>query len=241
MRVGSYRIRLARILNASLPEWRGRPIVWAADRIYPAWGIWRHVRMDVMRWEAAAHFADKPGCCALMAGCWETIGECIKAGRVALSDQWTIYPVPKEQAMAEAAQQLELPIVPRERVRLTDDELPIACTAWQHESDPPMVGWWEVRDRATQIEEDNRWWWDGNGRWHIQKRIGAKMRNLVMHSADFNANCEWRGLRQPSPDVVYTCPPYASGDLILRAKEANVTLRTSHAVYVQPTRERVKL
>lgn len=79
------RERLARLLARDLPIVRNTPVIWRADHIYPCTGFWRirRVEMDVMSWTATA--LDKNGNCVWNGGCWETITECLKAGRVELS------------------------------------------------------------------------------------------------------------------------------------------------------------
>jgi hypothetical protein len=237
MKVGSYRRRLARILNASLPVVRGMPVFWSADRIYPALGAWRHVRMDVMSWQAAAHWVDKPGSCCVMAGCWETIGECIKAGRVNISDDgWTIYPVRRSRVMTkDESPQLELPMPERVRVRLGDDEIPAERSRWEAWEDPWTPGWWEVSDQQTGTMQ-GRWWWNG-ALWQAY-REGAP--RTIIPASIFRLRYAWRGLALPSPDI-YPCPPYSSDVLLPAAQRAGVGLRTMHAIVTQPQRVRNRL
>lgn len=83
--MSKHRERLVKVLSTSIPEWRGSKLLWKADCIYPSFGIWRQKKMDVMSWLASACRADDPKQdVILFVGCWETMGDCIKAGAVEL-------------------------------------------------------------------------------------------------------------------------------------------------------------
>lgn len=83
--------KLATLLNHCIPTYRGLDVVWKGDAIFPARGIWRQKRMDVQSWSAYCYHGGKPWG---MFGCWESMTECIKAGKVELcKDGETIAPV----------------------------------------------------------------------------------------------------------------------------------------------------
>lgn len=89
---GSYRRRLAKILAESFPVMRNTPVTWKAVDIYGAQGIWRQKKMDVQLWNATCR--DAKGDSINHIGCWESMGECIKAGALELSnDGYTVSPI----------------------------------------------------------------------------------------------------------------------------------------------------
>lgn len=91
-----FRKRLARVLNESIPEWRGFKLEWRADSIYGARGIWRQKRMDVCSWTATAYDAARPTQSILHVDCWETMTECVKAGAVGINPKGDlVHPVAK--------------------------------------------------------------------------------------------------------------------------------------------------
>lgn len=91
-----FRERLVRVLSESIPEWRGFRLQWRANAIYGARGIWRQKRMDVCSWTATAYDATCPDRHILHVDCWETMTECIQAGRVGIDAKGDlVFPLPK--------------------------------------------------------------------------------------------------------------------------------------------------
>lgn len=129
-------------------------------------------------------------------------------------------------------QQLDLPLPPRVRVRLLDTDFPAERSPWESSDYPPMPGWWEVRDRLSSVFL-GRWWWEGT-RWLAPLRHSLAR---VLNHQEFRKQCDWRGLREPAPDI-YPCPPYSSAVLLPAAQHAGVALRTLHAII---TRARVRI
>lgn len=132
--------------------------------------------------------------------------------------------------------QLEMPLSPRRRVVLADDDLPAERTQWRCD-DPPMQGFWEVHDVFTN-EELGRWWWDG-AHWKRPQDTDKHARMTVVPGELFSTQYAWRGLTQPSPDI-YPCPPYDSSILGPLALAAGVSLRTLHVI-INQKRMRVRL
>lgn len=139
-----------------------------------------------------------------------------------------------------APQQMDLPIVPRRRVRLEDAPAGAAelTTPWS-DAVPPCSGLWDVRYWETGYAA-GRWWWDERAaEWHEpQENLGAR-RVRWAHEA-FRELFEWRGLASPSRDV-YPCPPYSSLSLVQRAQAAGLTLRTTYVSIAPAPRRRVRL
>lgn len=136
--------------------------------------------------------------------------------------------------------QLELPMPARTRVRLQPGDMPAERTPWQLANNPPMPGWWEVKDIATEEMQESRWWWDGLC-WKVPLPLRREDRlTFTMTPAQFDLRYAWRGLKEPSPDI-YPCPPYKSNELMFEAKLADVTVRTMFTVYTRSQRTRNRL
>lgn len=139
-------------------------------------------------------------------------------------------------------QQMEIPMEPRVRVRLTIDaheDLP--RTDWNIRDDPPTSGYWEVTDELTGTKLA-RWWWAAEVQlWFAVGPPSTPAWNgLVMPAPIFHGTHLWRGLRQPSP-FIYPTPPYQTKELVDRAQRANVTLRTQYVTVTPIVRDRVRL
>lgn len=136
--------------------------------------------------------------------------------------------------------QLELPMKPRERVRLPiDPHDNLERTDWETNEDPPTSGYWEVCDNAHTKEAV--WWWDEVRKdWWVGVR-SIDTRSMHMPANVFRGTHSWRGLKAPSP-LVYPTPPYVTTELVRRAQEAGVALRTHYvSVTPAPLRERARL
>ncbi len=71
--IGATRIKLAEIVSKCLG------VECTPNDLYPAKGAWRtDVRLDVYRWEIVATKGNIP----FVAGCWDTMTDCVKAGAV---------------------------------------------------------------------------------------------------------------------------------------------------------------
>ena len=71
--IGATRIKLAEIVSKCLG------VECTPNNLYPAKGAWRtDVRLDVYRWEVVATKGNIP----FVAGCWDTMTDCVKAGAV---------------------------------------------------------------------------------------------------------------------------------------------------------------
>lgn len=71
--IGATRIKLAEIVSKCLG------VECTPNDLYPARGAWRtDVRLDVYRWEVVATKGNIP----FVAGCWDTMTDCVKAGAV---------------------------------------------------------------------------------------------------------------------------------------------------------------
>lgn len=84
--------KLIKLLNESIPEHRGRAIIWSADELYPARGAWRKKSMDVWCWQAYAQDAEYGGA-ALHVGSYATVTDLIKYKRLELVGGDEVYGV----------------------------------------------------------------------------------------------------------------------------------------------------
>lgn len=144
-------------------------------------------------------------------------------------------------------EQLEIPLkaTPRTRVRLPidpDDDIP--RTAWVTKEDPPVSGYWEVTDHETGTKRE-LWWFDTEkGRWTYGKWTDGQgtVRKYDMPAEVFRGTHAWRGLVTPSHEVYHT-PPYSGLDLMNRAQEAGVAIRTTYlrATPALPVARRARL
>jgi hypothetical protein len=87
--IGRIRTRLAKIISRDLG------IDCQPEHLRPATGSWRtDWRLDVYRWEV---FARTKSGQPFVAGCWESMTDCVKAGAVRYDGDGEIYPKPKQK------------------------------------------------------------------------------------------------------------------------------------------------
>jgi hypothetical protein len=141
-------------------------------------------------------------------------------------------------------EQLEIPLkaTPRTRVRLPidpDDDIP--RTAWVTKEDPPVSGYWEVTDHETGTKRE-RWWYEEKTAVWFTSGEARRSNALAMPAVVFRGTHAWRGLVTPSHEVYHT-PPYSGLDLMNRAQQAGVAIRTTYlrATPALPVARRARL
>jgi hypothetical protein len=141
-------------------------------------------------------------------------------------------------------EQLEIPLkaTPRTRVRLPidpDDDIP--RTAWVTKEDPPVSGYWEVTDHETGTKRE-RWWYEEKTAVWFTSGEARRSNALAMPAVVFRGTHAWRGLVTPSHEVYHT-PPYSGLDLMNRAQQAGVAIRTTYlrATPALPAARRARL